>query len=124
MVIAAGDDWHQPYGCEDWSETFGLTYPILDDDNGNIYSLFGTGYIPHNVIIDDQGMVLYSQSGFNQSAIISIINSALENIKNKTLPEWLAFDIDSKQGIIQGMPTREDVKLPIEEQLIVELYSR
>ena len=52
------------------------------------------------------------------------VNEAIENIKNKTLPEWLAFDIDSKQGIIQGMPTREDVKLPIEEQLIVELYSR
>ena len=52
------------------------------------------------------------------------VNEAIENIKNKTLPEWLAFDTDSKQGIIQGMPTREDVKLPIEEQLIVELYSR
>ena len=50
------------------------------------------------------------------------VNEAIENIKNKTLPEWLAFDTDSKQGIIQGMPTREDVKLPIEEQLIVELY--
>ncbi len=52
------------------------------------------------------------------------VNEAIENIKNKTLPEWLAFDTDSKQGVIQGMPTREDVKLPIEEQLIVELYSR
>ncbi len=52
------------------------------------------------------------------------VNEAIENIKNKTLPEWLVFDTDSKQGIIQGMPTREDVKLPIEEQLIVELYSR
>ena len=52
------------------------------------------------------------------------VNDAIANIKNKTLPEWLAFDTDSKQGIIQGMPTREDVKLPIEEQLIVELYSR
>ena len=52
------------------------------------------------------------------------VNEAIANIKNKTLPEWLAFDTDSKQGIVQGMPTREDVKLPIEEQLIVELYSR
>ena len=42
--------------------------------------MFGNGYIPHNVIIDDQGIVLYSQSGFNQSAIISVINSALENM--------------------------------------------
>ena len=52
------------------------------------------------------------------------INEAIENIKEKTLPEWLSFDADSKQGIVQSMPTRQDVKLPIEEQLIVELYSR
>ena len=52
------------------------------------------------------------------------VNEAIENIRDKTLPEWLSFDADSKQGIIQGMPTREDVKLPVEEQLIVELYSR
>ena len=52
------------------------------------------------------------------------VNEAIESIKEKTLPEWLSFDADTKQGIIQSMPTREDVKLPIEEQLIVELYSR
>ena len=52
------------------------------------------------------------------------VNEAIENIKEKTLPEWLSFDADSKQGIVQSMPSREDVKLPIEEQLIVELYSR
>ena len=80
MVIAAGSDWNQPYSCTSWAETFGLTYPILDDDLGNIYGLFGTGYIPHNVIIDHQGVVLFSQAGFNQGVIISIINSALQNI--------------------------------------------
>ena len=52
------------------------------------------------------------------------VNEAIENIKEKTMPEWLSFDADSKQGIVQSIPTREDVKLPIEEQLIVELYSR
>ena len=52
------------------------------------------------------------------------VNEAIESIKEKTLPEWLSFDADTRQGIIQSMPTREDVKLPIEEQLIVELYSR
>jgi len=52
------------------------------------------------------------------------VNEAIEGIKEKTLPEWLSFDEDGKQGIVQGMPTREDIKLQIEEQLIVELYSR
>jgi hypothetical protein len=52
----------------------------LDDDDGTIYPLFGTGYIPHNVIISPQGVVLYSESGFNQGAIISIINGAIETV--------------------------------------------
>jgi small subunit ribosomal protein S4 len=52
------------------------------------------------------------------------VKNAIENIKGKTLPDWLSFDEDSKQGIIQALPTREHVTMPIEEQLIVELYSR
>ncbi len=52
------------------------------------------------------------------------VNESIANIKNKTLPEWLSFDVDSKQGIVQALPAREDVTMPIEEQLIVELYSR
>ena len=44
-------DWNQPYSCESWATTFGLTYPILDDGSGsNIYGLFGIGTImfPNN----------------------------------------------------------------------------
>jgi small subunit ribosomal protein S4 len=52
------------------------------------------------------------------------VKKAIENIKSKTLPDWLSFDVDSKQGIVQALPTREHVTMPIEEQLIVELYSR
>ena len=54
----------------------------------------------------------------------SPVKYAIENIKSKTLPDWLSFDADSKQGIVQALPTREHVTMPIEEQLIVELYSR
>ena len=105
MVIAAGDDWHQPYSCESWASTFGLTYPVLDDDSGYIFGLFGNGYIPHNVIIDDQGIVLYSQSGFNQSAIISVLNSALENM-----------DADN-DGVYNGLDNCPDVYNPYQEDV-------
>ena len=79
IVIAAGMDWGQPYTCSSWASTFGLTYPIIDDDNpSTIFGWFGTGYIPHNVIINHEMEVVYSSSGFNQSAIVSAIESALE----------------------------------------------
>ncbi len=52
------------------------------------------------------------------------IKSAVEANKGKTLPSWLAFDADKIEGLVQTMPAREDITLPIQEQLIVELYSR
>jgi len=52
------------------------------------------------------------------------IKSALERVKSKTQPHWLSFDAESKQGVVQALPTREDITIPIQEQLIVELYSR
>ena len=52
------------------------------------------------------------------------VKNALERLKSKTLPHWLAFDLESKQGLVQALPTREDVAIPVQEQLIVELYSR
>ena len=79
VVIAAGFDWNQPYSCLQWGTEFGLTYPILDDIS-NIYGLFGVGYIPHHVIIGGDGEVLYSASGYNQTAIINYISEGLENL--------------------------------------------
>lgn len=79
VVMGVGSDW-STYSCEGWVNAFGITYPMLDDYASTVYWLFGDGYIPHNVILDHQGVVLYSQSGFNSSAIISVINSALDNI--------------------------------------------
>lgn len=52
------------------------------------------------------------------------IKNALENMKGKTIPSWLSFDSDSKQGSVQSLASREDITIPVQEQLIVELYSR
>jgi len=96
VVIAAGSDWNQPYSCESWATTFGLTYPILDDVT-NIYGLFGTGYIPHNIVISGDGQVLYSDSGFNQSAIINFINQGLEDLD-------MDFDNDGVEDALDNCP--------------------
>jgi len=79
VVVAIGTDWNQPYSCLQWGTEFGLTYPIIDDIT-NIYGLFGTGYIPHNVVIGGDGEVLYSGSGYQQTAIVNFINEGLSNL--------------------------------------------
>ena len=81
VVITAGMDWGQPYSCSGWAESFGLTIPILDDNSGNaIYGLFGIGYVPHNVVIGGNGLVIFTDSGFNSATIISAIEEVLENL--------------------------------------------
>lgn len=49
---------------------------------------------------------------------------ALETAKSRGLPRWLELIEDQASGKVIALPTREDVGLPIQEQLVVELYSK
>jgi small subunit ribosomal protein S4 len=40
------------------------------------------------------------------------------------LQQWLQLDAQRLEGVVAGMPTREDVQIPVEEQLIIEMCSR
>ena len=37
---------------------------------------------------------------------------------------WLEVDPNEKRGTVRGMPIREDIQIPVQEQLIVELFSK
>jgi small subunit ribosomal protein S4 len=52
------------------------------------------------------------------------IEHAIEEVKGRGIPGWLSFDSASMSGRIVSMPTREQINLPVQEQLIVELYSK
>ncbi|HEX5070436.1 MAG TPA: 30S ribosomal protein S4 [Vicinamibacterales bacterium] len=49
---------------------------------------------------------------------------AMEEVKGRGIPEWLNFDPSALAGRISQLPTREQINLPVQEQLIVELYSK
>jgi small subunit ribosomal protein S4 len=52
------------------------------------------------------------------------IEHAIEEVKGRGIPAWLSFDASTITGRIVSMPTREQINLPVQEQLIVELYSK
>jgi len=52
------------------------------------------------------------------------IRASVETARGRGVPEWLELDAESFTGKAVRLPIREDIKLPIQEQLIVELYSR
>jgi len=49
---------------------------------------------------------------------------AMEEVKGRGIPEWLSLDASAVAGKVSQLPTREQINLPVQEQLIVELYSK
>ena len=54
----------------------------------------------------------------------AVILHAIEEVKGRGIPEWLQLDGAAFAGRILSVPTREQINLPVQEQLIVELYSK
>lgn len=52
------------------------------------------------------------------------INESLDAVVRRGVPDWLELDRDKLKGTIKALPTREDITMPIQENLIVELYSK
>jgi small subunit ribosomal protein S4 len=55
---------------------------------------------------------------------LPILEQAKEFASHQTTPNWLEVDRDAYKGRILQLPKREDIQLPVNEQLIVELYSK
>jgi small subunit ribosomal protein S4 len=52
------------------------------------------------------------------------VQSAMEGAQRRGVPDWAEVDRDAFSGKIKILPTRSDVTMPINEKLIVELYSK
>jgi small subunit ribosomal protein S4 len=67
------------------------------------------------------GMVIQLRE---KSREIARITGALDALESRAVPAWLEIDKTNFAGAVKQLPQREDVTLPIDEQLIIELYSR
>ena len=52
------------------------------------------------------------------------ILEALEGVARRGVPQWLELDKEQLKGNVKALPTREEITIPIQEKLIVELYSK
>ena len=53
-----------------------------------------------------------------------LIQGAVEQAQSRGIPTWLSLDAGNFEGRVLALPAREHITLPIQEQLIVELYSK
>jgi small subunit ribosomal protein S4 len=75
--------------------------------------------IPSFLVVKDQKIQVREKSRKNK-----VIQESLKSSERRGLPKWLSWDAESVCGTILDMPKREDVSDEIQEQLIVELYSK
>jgi len=59
-----------------------------------------------------------------KSRKIPTVNEALDAVVRKGIPPWLELDRANFRGTVKILPARADIQEPIQEQLIVELYSK
>ena len=59
-----------------------------------------------------------------KSKKVSAIADSLEAVVRRGIPQWLELEKENHKGVVNGFPVREDITMPIQEQLIVELYSK
>ena len=52
------------------------------------------------------------------------VKICLDTAKGRGVPSWLELDADQFKGAVRQLPEREEILMPIQEQLIVELYSK
>ena len=59
-----------------------------------------------------------------KSTKIEKIKESVETAKQRGVPAWLEIDVEKFEGKVVALPKRDEITMPMNEQLIVELYSR
>jgi small subunit ribosomal protein S4 len=59
-----------------------------------------------------------------KSRKIQAISDSMDAVVRRGIPQWLDLEKDNMKGVIKNFPVREDLTMPVQEQLIVELYSK
>ena len=60
-----------------WGNKYGATFPLLLDPTQSVYNTYGNGYIPYNVVIDTKMILRYTASGYDEAAMIAVIEQYL-----------------------------------------------
>ena len=75
--------------------------------------------IPSYTVTKGQVVAIKEKSRVNEQ-----IKASVETARARGVPKWLDLSPETFSGTVVELPKRDDIKLPIHEQLIVELYSK
>ena len=67
------------------------------------------------------GQVLTLDAGSRENVAIT---ESLKSREKRNFPSWIEMNVEKLQGTFKALPSKDDIALPVKEQLIVELYSK
>ncbi|MFO7859822.1 MAG: 30S ribosomal protein S4 [Desulfosalsimonas sp.] len=59
-----------------------------------------------------------------KSRSVAAINEAIESMVRRGMPQWLELDKEALKGSVKTLPVRDDITMPIQENQIIEFYSK
>jgi small subunit ribosomal protein S4 len=59
-----------------------------------------------------------------KSRKVQAVGDSMDAVVRRGIPQWLDLEKESFKGLVKGFPVRDDLTMPMQEQLIVELYSK
>ena len=84
MTIGVGNGWREQIECKGWQETFGVSYPIINDNSSDIRNMFTRGSVPHHVLINHEMKVVYTSRGYVMppfgNDFLAVLNNSLSEL--------------------------------------------
>jgi small subunit ribosomal protein S4 len=59
-----------------------------------------------------------------RSRTMQLIQDSMDAVVRRGVPQWLDLEKENLKGMVKNLPVREDLTMPMQEQLVVELYSK
>ena len=59
-----------------------------------------------------------------KSRNVAAINEAIESMVRRGMPQWLELDKEALKGSVKTLPVRDDITMPVQENQIIEFYSK
>jgi small subunit ribosomal protein S4 len=59
-----------------------------------------------------------------RSRSMQLIQDSMDAVVRRGVPQWLDLEKENLKGMVKNLPVREDLTMPMQEQLVVELYSK
>lgn len=86
----------------------------------NHFTLNGKKANIPSILLNEGDEIAFKSS----SAKSTVYQAILDDLGTKGVPSWLELDVENRAGRVVGEPKREDIDIPVNEQMIVELYSK